>query len=126
MIEVKNYQITLTNSGEHIFLDMLDKRNGEIHCFYKNKNNNSQWIYNRSYHEWSVYSINRKFNRKTLDYENELKECFANPFEQYSEYIILMKKEVIELVKKYFEDKNYERVLIFANYIEPILIKKVD
>lgn len=126
MIETKHYQFTISNSGEHIFLDMLDKRTGEVHCFYKNKNNNSQWIYNRSYQEWSVYSINRKFNRKTLDYENVLKECFDNPFEQYSEYIILMKKEVIELVKKYFEDKNYERVLIFANYIEPILIKKVD
>ena len=126
MIEVKNYQITLTNSGEHIFLDMLDKRNGEIHCFYKNKNNNSQWIYNRSYQEWSVYSINKKLNLKTLDYENELKECFDSPFEQYREYIILMKKEVLDLVKKWFEDKNYERVLIFANYIEPILVKEVN
>lgn len=126
MIETKHYQITISNSGEHIFLDMLDKRTGEVHCFYKCKKIKSHWIYFRSYQEHSVYSIERKYDIKTCTTIETHKKCFDNPFEQYSEYIILMKKEVIELVKKYFEDKNYERVLIFANYIEPILIKKVD
>lgn len=126
MIEAKHYQITISNSGEHIFLDMLDKRTGEVHCFYKYKKIKSHWIYFRSYQEHSVYSIERKYDIETCATIETHKKCFDNPFEQYSEYIILMKKEVLDLVKKWFDGIEYTITCVIANYIEPILVKEVD
>ena len=123
MIETEHYQIAIINSGEHIFLDMLDKRTGEVHCFYKCKKIKSHWIYFRSYQEHSVYSIERKYDIKT---RATYKKCFDNPFEQYSEYIILMKKEVVDLVKYWFDSIEQTITRVIANYIKPILVKKVN
>lgn len=124
MLETEHYEITITNSGGFLFLDMLDKRTGEIHCFYQDKHIKSHWIHYRSYQEYSVYSIEEKVIGWTIIRTN--KKCFPNPFEKYSEYIIIMKKEVLDLIEKWREDINQTRILIIANYIRPVFITKAE
>jgi len=94
-IDVNNYNVNVFIMTDYIFLDIRDKRNGEIYCFYKHKTNDKHYIFHKSYQEWSIYSQEKKTvwkDREKNPFDLEIvyvaKKRPQNPFEQFAEYDI--------------------------------------
>lgn len=89
---LKYYSATTFYMTDFDFLDILDKRNGEIYSFYKEKNNKN-WIYFESHQEHSLYSMDKGktehglFGNTVLRIDS-YKNRPINPFEKLGEYEI--------------------------------------
>ena len=94
-IDVNNYNVEQFIMTDYIFLDIRDKRNGEMYCFYKHKTNDKHYIFHNNYQEWGVYSKEAKTvwkdrDKNPFDFETVFvaKKRPQNPFEQFAEYNI--------------------------------------
>lgn len=96
MIDLNNYRIDFVCCiDDTIFLDIIDKRNGEVYSFYKNKHQDQNYTFYDNHQMWDIYLCDKKSIFK--DKENNpfdfdviyvAKPRPINPFEKYSEYQI--------------------------------------
>lgn len=92
-LELSNYRVeTFPNrlTSEFDFLDIKDKRNGVIYCFWKSKDE-TKWTFHRQYQEFSSHSFKIKTNLNpdwSITETKEMKPIPQNPFEQHKEYEI--------------------------------------
>ena len=94
-LELSNYEVeTFPNklTSEFDFLDIKDKRNGVIYCFWKTKDTSeTKWTFHRQYQEFSLcsFEVKTKLNPDwSITETKEMKPIPQNPFEQYKEYEI--------------------------------------
>lgn len=97
-IDLNNFFARAYIMTDYIFLEIVDRRNGEVYEFYKHKKNDKYYTFYQNYQEWSVYSITKKTvwkdrekNPFDFDIVKVAKQRPENPFEQFKEYYIKIK-----------------------------------
>lgn len=99
-ISVENYRVDChIKMEEFTFLDIMDKRNGEVYVFYKHNQNDKYYTFDSCHQQHCVNSMTEKTvwkNRKKDPFDFDIikvaKERPENPFKRFGEYDIILDK----------------------------------